>query len=181
MPVVVVFMFVISTIFYTQFGSLNGFSNHKKNIKYGGGIAPSSHSFGGSFTKYKNPYTGGLSEDFNAQEQKDLIETTLVRTCEVVNIKMHENGCAGMDDPAVVWKFAGGTAAASKTLSSVWGGTQSSVFTCAGADRYGRYLLKRTIPSSYISAGGFSIALSGMTTNGGKFTDPCGYKEFIIQ
>lgn len=118
------------------------------------------------------------SEHEDKEEDGESIALSLIRTCRLVEIKAHGEGCS-TDDPAIAWKFVGALGSKGRLDNALLGAT-SSVFSCAGdtRTRYARYLLRQTITLREVSDKKIGYDLRDVK-NLTRRHDPCGYIGII--
>ena len=106
------------------------------------------------------------------------VEASLLRVCAVLYFRLMSLGCSNYNDPAVLWGFLGAIGTTG-SLQTVYTQPASSSLTSCSADnvaRYGRFLLRRSIPRSYVTAHNLGYDLRGVCRSN---ADPCAYSEIV--
>lgn len=107
---------------------------------------------------------------------KELVTKVLLRTCAIIYIQSKRNGCPNPRNPANVWGFAGNINTTGSLLTA-WTGTTVSTFSCANKEAYGRGLIQKAIPLTFIQNGNYRYDFLNMA--GTERNEPCGYDEII--
>ena len=112
------------------------------------------------------------------QIDKELVYKVLQRTCNNIYAQSLRLRCPQARNPSTVWTFAG-TVGAKGSLLPAWTGSTTNTFSCGSKDAYGRGLIQRAIPVSFIQNRGYRYDFTGMT--GAERTYPCGYGELVTK
>ena len=121
-------------------------------------------------TEYRIP-------ESESREEREMIETALIRACRSVSTLAHVNNCIGWDQASTVWLFVG-AAGATASLDPSWTQATDPLFSCASFNNgeYGRFLLQNALPASAVTAKGYTYDFTAMND---VHVDPCGYADIV--
>ena len=147
-------------------------SKQKKDLTLDKSINSSTRTFDNLHNK---TVLSNIARVQKAKLDKETVQKVLIRTCNAVYQKGILNHCTKASSVHTTWKFLEDSGT-SGGLSSAWGGSTTSTFSCGSEGSYGRYLLHHAITQDMANTYGYD--LNGIDDRNAY---PCGYSEIVYQ